>query len=63
MSRKDGKDVSLAQALQEGHVSFWLEGERLSGGFSLIQTKRGWLLVKMKDEKADSKSDILKEEA
>ena len=53
MSRKDGKDISLTQALQEGHAAFWLEGEKLSGGFALTQTKQGWLLVKMRDEKAD----------
>lgn len=55
MSRKDGKDISLAQALEEGHAAFWLEGEKLSGGFALTRTRQGWLLVKMRDEKADSK--------
>ena len=59
MSRKDGKDISLAQAFQEGHAAFWLEGEKLSGGFALTQTKQGWLLVKMRDEKAGSTGDVL----
>ena len=59
MSRKDGKDISLAQALQEGHAAFWLEGEKLSGGFALTRTRQGWLLVKMRDEKADSEGDVL----
>jgi len=59
MSHKDGKDISLAQALQEGHAAFWLEGEKLSGGFALTRTRQGWLLVKMRDEKADSESDVL----
>ena len=57
MSRKDGKDISLAQALEEGHAAFWLEGEKLSGGFALTRTRQGWLLVKMRDEKADSMGD------
>ena len=59
MSRKDGKDISLAQALQEGHAAFWLEGGKLSGGFALTRTRQGWLLVKMRDEKADSIGDVL----
>jgi DNA ligase D-like protein (predicted 3'-phosphoesterase) len=61
MSRKEGKDISLAQALQEGHAAFWLEGEKLSGGFALTRTRQGWLLVKMRDEKADSESDAFKD--
>ena len=59
MSRKDGKDISLARALEEGHAAFWLEGEKLSGGFALTRTRQGWLLVKMRDEKADSEGDVL----
>ena len=63
LSHKDGKDTSMSQALQNGHAVFWLEGGKLSGGFALTRTRQGWLLVKMKDEKADSERDILKEEA
>ena len=61
MSRKDDKEISLAQALKEGHAAFWLEGEKLSGGFALTRTRQGWLLVKMRDEKADSESDAFKD--
>ena len=61
MSKKDGLDITLAQALENGHAAIWLEGKILSGGYALTRTPRGWLLVKMRDEKADAKRDILKE--
>lgn len=54
LSNKDGQEISLSQALNNGHASFWLEGRRLKGGFALTRTPRGWLLVKMRDEKAES---------
>jgi len=61
MSKKDGKDIPISQALENGHAAFWLEGKKLSGGFALTRTKQGWILVKMRDEMADSSRDILKE--
>ena len=61
MSRKDGLDITLAQALENGHAAVWLKGKKLSGGYALTKTPRGWILVKMRDEKADSSRDILKE--
>jgi len=54
LSNKDGQEISLSQALKGGHASFWLKGKRLQGGFALTRTPRGWLLVKMRDEKAES---------
>lgn len=54
---KDGKSVS--EAYKSGKVTVWLEGKKLSGGYALIQTKRGggkqWMMIKMKDEKADAR--------
>ncbi|HEV8651533.1 MAG TPA: hypothetical protein VG276_19575, partial [Actinomycetes bacterium] len=44
-----------------GHVKFWLEGEKLRGGFALTRVGGGkkpwWLLVKMNDEGADPRRD------
>lgn len=54
LSKKDGKEIPISDALKSGHASFWLEGKRLSGGFALTRTERGWILVKMKDERAKS---------
>ena len=34
-------DVPMAEALARGHASFWLEGEKLRGGWSLRRTHAG----------------------
>jgi len=62
MTEKDGRAVQMSEALKNGHAAFWLEGEKLRGGFALTRTQRGWILVKMRDELADSSRDILKAE-
>jgi DNA ligase D-like protein (predicted 3'-phosphoesterase) len=58
-----GRPLPIEQALERGHVTVWLEGSRLRGGFALtrIRTGRneGWLLVKMSDEYADPGRDVL----
>jgi DNA ligase D-like protein (predicted 3'-phosphoesterase) len=52
-------DVGMAEALDRGHASFWLEGEKLRGGWSLRRTHAGakpkWLLIKKRDEEADAR--------
>jgi bifunctional non-homologous end joining protein LigD len=52
MTQKDGQEISMGEALHSGHAAFWLDGKRLKGGYALTRTKRGWILVKMKDEMA-----------
>ena len=46
-------------ALDAGHASFWLEGDKLRGGWSLRRIRDGnkpqWLLVKRRDEEADAR--------
>jgi DNA ligase D-like protein (predicted 3'-phosphoesterase) len=59
MSIKGNKKVSMSAALQAGHLKFRLSGEKLRGGYSLIQTRmrgedKNWLLVKDKDSEADA---------
>ncbi len=57
------KNIPMDKAIEEGHVDIQLEGEKLKGGYALIQTGKGnkkfWLLFKKKDEYANSKSDAL----
>jgi DNA ligase D-like protein (predicted 3'-phosphoesterase) len=52
-------DVPMQEALERGHASFWLEGEKLRGGWSLRRTHAGrkpkWLLIKKRDERADAR--------
>ena len=57
---EDGKDAkSVAQQIEDGHVTIWLEGQKLQGGFAVIRTGKGegarWLLIKMDDEGADAR--------
>jgi len=56
---EDDEPVSMAEALQDGHVAVWLAGEKLRGGYALIRTGKGddnrWLLIKMKDDEADAR--------
>jgi DNA ligase D-like protein (predicted 3'-phosphoesterase) len=50
---------SMADALDGGHASFWLRGQKLRGGWTLQRTRGGpkpqWLLIKRRDEAADAR--------
>jgi len=52
---------SMADTLAGGHAKVWLEGEKLRGGWTLQRTHAGakpqWLLIKRRDEWADSGRD------
>jgi DNA ligase D-like protein (predicted 3'-phosphoesterase) len=59
-SQKDGSQIPLQQALEEGAAKVRLYGKKLEGTYALIHTKmRGedenWLLVKEKDDYADAR--------
>ena len=49
----------VEDAIDTGHLSFWLEGEKLRGGWTLQRTSGGakpqWLLIKRRDEGADAR--------
>ncbi|MGD8331348.1 MAG: DNA polymerase ligase N-terminal domain-containing protein [Acidobacteriota bacterium] len=55
----DGDAVPMAAQIDDGHTTFWLEGEKLTGGYALTRTGSGddarWLLVKMDDDEADAR--------
>lgn len=53
---------SMAAAIKDGHVKIWLEGEKLTGGWTLHRTdaatnpaKSQWLMIKRRDERADAR--------
>src|SRR5947207_1104185 len=54
-------DEPVEAALKRGHVSVWLEGHKLRGGWTLQRTRGGakprWLLIKRRDEHADPRRD------
>lgn len=58
---KDGLEIPPETAIADGHITLWLEGRKLQGGFALTRTGQGdrarWILVKMADEKADPAHD------
>lgn len=56
---KGENGAPVAQQVENGHVTVWLEGEKINGGYALIRIGDGddarWLLVKMDDEGADAR--------
>jgi DNA ligase D-like protein (predicted 3'-phosphoesterase) len=51
---RDGRELTVDEAISRGHVSVVLHGKKLRGGYSLTRMRRGgrpaWLLVKKADE-------------
>jgi bifunctional non-homologous end joining protein LigD len=65
LTEKDSKPVPVTEAVEHGHVSVWLEGHKLKGGWSLTRfgsDATAWGLVKRKDEYADPAKDVTKDE-
>lgn len=64
LTERHGKEVPLERAVRDGHLSIWLEGKKLTGGYALTRMGGGkrprWLLVKEKDEKADARRNPVK---
>lgn len=60
-TKKNGKNLSVEDAIEHGYLTVWLEGKKLRGGYALNRFRRDkqeqWLLVKLKDEAADPQSD------
>lgn len=56
-SHDKGRDLPAGDALERGHLSFVLAGEKLAGAYSLIRTggENMWLLIKKKDAAADAR--------
>ncbi|MFW6117243.1 MAG: DNA polymerase ligase N-terminal domain-containing protein [Thermoproteota archaeon] len=58
-NKEDDEIISMKQAIEDGHVKFWLKGEKIKGGYALVRTKKGederWLLIKMDDGEADAR--------
>jgi DNA ligase D-like protein (predicted 3'-phosphoesterase) len=57
----DGEEEaeSVSQQIDDGHVTIWLNGAKIAGGYALIRTDQGdderWLLIKMDDDEADAR--------
>lgn len=59
LTESKGREIPVSDGIDDGHISVWLEGEKLQGGFALTRVGSGkqerWLLVKMKDAGADAR--------
>ena len=63
-SAENGRPIGVRAAIDKGHLSVWLEGEKLRGGWSLVRTarpgdaERSWLMIKRRDDQADPDRDV-----
>ena len=66
VTKRDDKKIPITKALKRGHVAVLLDGKKIKGGYALSRIAKGkkprWLLVKMKDEKADARRKPTKSE-
>ena len=64
IKQSEGKLIPLEESYKNGQIEVFLHGKKLKGGYALIRLessaykKGGWLLIKMRDEYANAKSDI-----
>jgi len=62
INEQDGEPIQMADAIDAGHLKFWLDGVKVTGGYALTRTDdepRGqWLLVKIRDRAADPRGDL-----
>lgn len=58
-ARKGHHSQSMEDALEDGLIEVWLEGEKLQGGYALKRIAAGakprWLIIKMDDAQADAR--------
>lgn len=60
-SEKDGEELDFEQARRSGHISVFLRGEKLTGGYEIIKmtgkkwSGDHWLLKKTDDDQADAR--------
>lgn len=62
LTERHGRPLALPDAVGAGHLSVWLEGTKLRGGWSLTRTaagdKESWIMVKRADDHADRETDV-----
>ena len=62
---RGGAPVPVREAVEAGHVSVWLEGSKLIGGWSLTRfgpEDKSWTMVKRNDDRSDPGKDITAEQ-
>ncbi|MGI8751853.1 MAG: non-homologous end-joining DNA ligase [Acidimicrobiales bacterium] len=63
LTERKGQPVPVGEAVRAGHLSVWLDGSKLRGGWAFTRTgggkKESWILVKRNDEQADPTRDVV----
>lgn len=65
LTERNGQEIPIEDALAEGRIKIWVEGQKLKGGYALNRIGARpvrWLLVKMNDSEADVRRNITKSE-
>jgi DNA ligase D-like protein (predicted 3'-phosphoesterase) len=53
---REGKEAKpVSKQLEDGEVKIRLRGEKVKGGYALVNTGQRWLLIKMDDDEADAR--------
>ena len=53
--------MTMTGAFRKGTIEIFLRGKKLWGGFALVRMSgKNWLLIKMKDDYADTRKNIIK---
>ena len=59
LKEEAGEKEDMEESFRHGHITVWLNGTKIRGGYALIKMKKGgdndWLLVKMDDKEADAR--------
>ncbi len=59
LTARSGTPVAITDAVAAGHLSVWLDGAKLRGGWSLTRTgDQQWILVKRSDDLADAGREV-----
>jgi DNA ligase D-like protein (predicted 3'-phosphoesterase) len=60
----EGGQKTMEQSLEDGHIAVWLEGSKLTGGYAITRLGQAdrWLLVKVRDGRADAGRNPVKTE-
>jgi bifunctional non-homologous end joining protein LigD len=59
ITERRGKPVGVREAIEGGHLSVFLDGQKLHGGWALTRTgENNWIMVKRRDDWADPSLDI-----
>lgn len=60
VTEKNGEPVPISKGIDNGHIKIELHGKKLKGAFALTKFRgNDWLLVKVHDEYADGKRNLI----